>query len=70
MNRAARRHQPRLSHVEVMKQMENRKVKFMKEFPFRTLKFFAGVFLFIPITMVSFGVHCFKQNEWPWSNQI
>lgn len=59
-----------MSRVELVRQEENRKTKFIQTFPVRTIKFFAGFLLFIPLTAISFGVVCFQRNEWPWSEQI
>jgi len=60
----------KVSQAEMIRQAENRKMKFVKEFPVRTLKLFAGFLLFIPLTAIAFGVHCFQANEWPWSDKI
>lgn len=59
-----------MSRLEMVRQEENRKARFIQTFPARIIKFFAGVVFFIPLTMISFGVVCFQRNEWPWSEQI
>lgn len=55
---------------DVVRGIEKRKEKYIQTIPIRTLKFFAGFLLFIPLTMIAFGVHCFDVNEWPWSDKI
>lgn len=52
------------------KEIEAARIKLQASFPYRALKFFAGFILFIPITAISFGIHCFRTNEWPWSECI
>lgn len=36
----------------------------------KTVKFFAGFILFIPLTAIAFGIHCFSEDKWPWSNNL
>lgn len=60
----------RLSQMENQKQIQKKKASFIRTFPYRVIKFFAGFLLFIPLTAIAFGAHCFQANEWPWSDRI
>lgn len=42
---------------------------FWLQIPERFFKLLAGVFLFLPLTMYSFGAVCWQQNKWPWEVQ-
>jgi hypothetical protein len=54
----------------IVKSEEKRIQAFVVTFPSRLTKFFAGLLLFIPLTAIAFGIHCFNVNEWPWSDRI
>lgn len=60
----------KLNQREQVAKIQNKKVSFIKTFPYRVIKFFAGFLLFIPLTAIAFGAHCFQANEWPWSDRI
>ena len=55
---------------ERARQIDNRKANFISSFPIRTIKFFCGFLLFIPLTAIAFGAHCFSENIWPWDESI
>lgn len=54
-------------HVQRVIAKDNRLIK---TFPDRILKGVMGFFMFIPLTAIAFGIHCFKTNQWPWSEKI
>ncbi len=47
-------------------EMKKRRRRFIFSIPIRVAKGAAGLLLFWPITMFSFMVVCFRQNQWPW----
>lgn len=55
-----------LDHQKLAKERSN----FWVTTASRLLKGFAGIFLFLPLTMISFGIVCFQKNEWPWSHRL
>lgn len=58
------------NHDDMVQRVIAKDNRMIKTFPERLLKCLAGFVLFIPLTAIAFGVHCFKVNEWPWSEKI
>ena len=51
---------------KINKEMYCKSNRVMTAFAQKLIKAFAGVFLFLPLTMISFGAVCYKENKWPW----
>lgn len=71
MNQNNRRNRiPPINPREIQKQNLMKRELFIATIPMRLVKATAGFVFFIPLTMLAFGGHCFKANEWPWSGNI